>query len=402
MLTHIEIEGFKSFGSPATKVEVTPLTFFVGPNASGKSNFLAALEFLQMAVRHDVETAVTAFGGVSEVWNKRLREEGSSAPLRIRIRDDVFEDLGPYAFEHHQLDSYDYELTLDLAAEDAPPSVRSERLSAEISHADGKRISYKLIRQRNTLKIFNELVNPAAPHSRNEDIPQPASGRLIPSFAFDLIPVILRSRILKWKFYHIDPGTARKAYREIPWPNLGRAGENLSVILNQMKQSNDGKILASVEAALRGMVPGFKKIHSVPVGENLTFQVEESGIIGKFEPDSVSDGTVRLLALIAITLDAAPGDLIAVEEPENGLHPHLIPEIVEHFRYCTNEGAQVFATTHNPDFLDHASPDEVFLCAKVDGFTRFAHAASQAEVDVFRGSFSLGELWEQGAMGGVP
>lgn len=402
MLTHIEIEGFKSFGSPAAKVDVTPLTFFVGPNASGKSNFLAALEFLQTAVRHDVETAVAAFGGVSEVWNKRLREQEASAPLRIRIRDEPHEDLASYAFENHRLDAYDYELALDLPADDASPSVRTERLSADISHADGKRISYRITRQRNTLNIFNELVNQAAPLRRNEDIPQPASGRLIPSFAFDLIPVILRSRILKWRFYHIDPVTARKAYRDIPWPNLGRSGENLAVILNQMKQSNDGKPLASVEAALRGMVPGFKKIHSVPNGEHLTFQVEESGISGKFEPDSVSDGTVRLLALIAIALDTAPGDLIAVEEPENGLHPHLIPEIVEHFRYCTDEGAQVFATTHNPDFLDEALPDEVFLCAKADGFTRFAHAASQPEVEAFRRSFSLGELWEQGAMGGVP
>ena len=62
MLTHIEIEGFKSFGTPAAAVDVTPLTFLVGPNASGKSNFLAALEFLQTAVRHDVETAIAAFG----------------------------------------------------------------------------------------------------------------------------------------------------------------------------------------------------------------------------------------------------------------------------------------------------------------------------------------------------
>ncbi len=402
MLTHVEIEGFKSFGSPATKVEVTPLTFFVGPNASGKSNFLAALEFLQTAVRHDVETAVAEFGGISEVWNKRLREQNSSALLRIRIRDEVFEDLGSYGFQHHQLDSYDYELALDLPADDAPPSVRSERLSAEISYPNDKRISYRLIRQQNKLKILNELVNPAAPHSRHEDIPQPASGRLIPSFAFDLIPVILRSRILKWKFFHIDPITARKAYRDIPWPNLGRAGENLSVILSQMKQSSDGKLLASVESALRGMVPGFKKIHSVPVGENLTFQVEESGITGKFEPDSVSDGTVRLLALIAITLDTAPGDLIAIEEPENGLHPHLIPEIVEHFRYCTSEGAQVFATTHNPDFLDEVSPDDIFLSDKDDSSTRLIRASSVPDIEPFRRSFSLGELWEQGALGGTP
>ena len=401
MLTHIEIEGFKSFGSPAATVDVKPLTFFVGPNASGKSNFLAALEFLQTAVRHDVETAVTAFGGVSEVWNKRLREQDSSVLLRIRIRDEVFEDLGSYAFENHRLDAYDYQLALAAQPNDGQFKVESERLTAEISNSEGEKISHEISRRANTVEVTSNLTNPSFKSTDTINIPQPASGRLIPNFSFDIVPVILRGRILNWRFYHINAATARQACREIPWTGLGRSGENLAVALNRWKRHN-GKALAAAEAALRGMVPGFAKLHPVSTGEKLSFQVEEDNITGTFDPDSVSDGTVRLLALLTITLNVAPGELIAIEEPENGLHPHLIPEIAEHFRYCTDEGAQVFATTHNPNFLDEASPNEVFLCTKVGGFTRLAQAASQPEVEVFRRSFSLGELWEQGAMGGVP
>lgn len=401
MLTHIEIEGFKSFGSPATKVEVTPLTFFVGPNASGKSNFLAALEFLQTAVRHDVETAVAEFGGISEVWNKRLREEGSSAPLRIRIRGEVFEDLGSFAFENHRLDAYDYELALDMQPGGGHFKVESERLIADISNSEGEQISHRVSRRANTVEVTSNLTNPIVKSTDKISIPQPASGRLIPNFSFDIVPVILRGRILNWKFYHINAATARQAYREIPWSGLGRSGENLSVALNQWKQ-HDGKALAAAEAALRGMVPGFAKLHPVSTGEKLSFQVEEDKVTDRFDPDSVSDGTVRLLALLTITLGVAPGDLIAIEEPENGLHPHLIPEIMALFRYCANEGAQVFATTHNPDFLDEAAPNEVFLCDKVNGFTRLVRVASIAHIEAFRRSFSLGELWEQGAMGGTP
>ena len=402
MLTHIEIEGFKSFGSPAATVDVTPLTFFVGPNASGKSNFLAALEFLQTAVRHDVETAVTAFGGVSEAWNKRLREEGSSAPLRISIRDEVSEDLSSYAFENHQLDAYDYELVLTAQPNGGQLTVESERLTAEISNSEGEQISYDISRRANTVEVTSNLTNPSFSSTDTINIPQLAAGRLIPNFSFDIIPIILRGRILNWKFYHINTATARQAYRDIPWPNLGPSGENLAVVLSHMKKSNNGNYLASIEAALRGMVPGFKKVHPVPVGEHLAFQVEESNISERFNPDSVSDGTVRLLALLTITLNVAPGDLITIEEPENGLHPHLIPEIMALFRYCTDEGAQVFATTHNPDFLDEASPNEVFLCDKVNGSTHLVRAVSLQEVEAFRRSFSLGELWEQGALGGTP
>ena len=401
MLTHIEIEGFKSFGTPAATVDVTPLTFLVGPNASGKSNFLAALEFLQTAVRHDVETAVTAFGGVAEVWNKRFREQGSSALLRIRIRDEVFEDLGSYAFENHRLDAYDYELTLDSHPNSGHIKVESERLTAEISNGEGNQISHEIFRRANTVEVNSNLTNPSFSSTDRVSIPRPASGRLIPNFLFDIVPVILRGRILNWKFYHINAATARQAYREIPWTGLGRSGENLSVALNQWKR-HDGKALAAAEAALRGMVPGFARLHPVSTGEKLSFQVEEHNVSDRFDPDSVSDGTVRLLALLTISLNAVPGDLIAIEEPENGLHPHLIPEIMALFRYCTDEGAQVFSTTHNPDFLDEAAPNEVFLCNKVKGLTRLVRVATIPEIEAFRRSFSLGELWEQGALGGAP
>ncbi len=401
MLTHIEIEGFKSFGTPAAMVDVTPLTFLVGPNASGKSNFLAALEFLQTAVRHDVETAVTEFGGVSEIWNKRLREQDPSAPLRIRIRDEGSEDLGSYAFDKHRLDAYDYELALEAQPNGGQFKVESERLTAEISNSEGKKISYEVYRRANTLEVTSNLTNPSFNSTSTMNIPEPASGRLIPNFSFDIVPVILRGRILNWKFYHINAATARQAYREIPWTGLGRSGENLSVALNQWKR-HDGKALAAAESALRGMVPGFARLHPVSTGEKLSFQVEEHNVTDRFDPDSVSDGTVRLLALLTISLNAAPGDLIAIEEPENGLHPHLIPEIMALFRYCTDEGAQVFSTTHNPDFLDEAAPNEVFLCNKVKGLTRLVRVATIPEIEAFRRSFSLGELWEQGALGGAP
>ena len=401
MLTHIEIEGFKSFGSPAAKVDVSPLTFFVGPNASGKSNLLAALQFLQTAVRHDVETAVTEFGGVSEVWNKRRHKQGSSALLRIRIRDEGSEDLGSYAFEGRQLDSYDYELVLDAQPNDGQFKVESERLTADISNSEGEQISHEISRRTNTVEVTSNLTNPSFEGTDKVSIPEPASGRLIPDFLFDIVPVILRGRILNWKFYHINTATARQAYGEIPWTGLGRSGENLSVALNQWKR-HDGKALEAAEAALRGMVPGFARLHPVSTGEKLSFQVEEDNVTGRFDPDSVSDGTVHLLALLTITLNVAPGDLIAIEEPENGLHPHLIPEIAEHFRYCTQQGAQVVATTHNPDFLDEASPDEIFLCDKIDTSTRVIRASSVPDIEPFRQSFSLGELWEQGALGGTP
>ena len=83
MITQLQIEGFKSFGSPAEKIELGPLNFIVGANASGKTNLLHALRFLQNAVNHDVSYAVRKLGGNAEVSNKRLHQH---LPVRLAIK----------------------------------------------------------------------------------------------------------------------------------------------------------------------------------------------------------------------------------------------------------------------------------------------------------------------------
>ena len=91
MITEFSIEGFKSFGSPAEVVQLGSLNVVVGANASGKSNFIDALRFLQNAVIHDVSYAVSELGGTSEVGNKRLRQRREPKSVRFTLRlDDEF------------------------------------------------------------------------------------------------------------------------------------------------------------------------------------------------------------------------------------------------------------------------------------------------------------------------
>ena len=128
----------------------------------------------------------------------------------------------------------------------------------------------------------------------------------------------------------------------------------------------------------------------------------EDRIRGAINPASVSDGTIRLLALLVITTwGVKRSSLIAIEEPENGLHPHLSEHIVTVLR-TASERRQILITTHNPSLLDYMNPDEVVMCDKAEGFTRVKRASDIAEIERFRQHFSLGELWVQGTLGGIP
>ena len=408
MITELEIEGFKSFGSPAKKIELGPLNFIVGANASGKTNLLHALRFLQNAVNHDVSYAVSELGGSAEVRNKRLYQD---QPLRlaIKLEQEVKlsdpDDLPDGRDEDIVLRSWEYELALDLGSNETTPSIVAEALSTEVVWR-GQTSTATLKRENKKIIISDpmELLLPTGFQGQTLTIaiPEQESTRLALVVAgFFFFPAIfLRDEIRNWSFHNIIPGVARQPYREQPNAVLGSAGENLATILHRMTAEDR----ASIAQGLRGIVPGLKNVKTkkLPIQDTLAFQIVEDALNAAINPISVSDGTVRLLALLVLTTWIAPrASLIAIEEPENGVHPHLAENIVDMLR-SASEHSQLIVTTHAPDLLDHLEPSEVILCDKEDGFTKLRKASSVADIEQFRQHFSLGELWEQGVVGAIP
>ena len=138
MITELQIEGFKSFGSPGETIELGPLNFIVGANASGKTNLLHALRFLQNAVNHDVSYAVSELGGSAEVRNKHLGQQHTPKPVRLAIKVEKEvklsdpDDLPNGRDEDIVLRSWEYELALDLGSNETAPSIVAETLSTEV------------------------------------------------------------------------------------------------------------------------------------------------------------------------------------------------------------------------------------------------------------------------------
>ncbi len=128
----------------------------------------------------------------------------------------------------------------------------------------------------------------------------------------------------------------------------------------------------------------------------------EHGLQGGLNPDSVSDGTIRLIALMVIAhWTSTQATLIAIEEPENGVHPHLAGHLVGILRKAS-ETCQILATTHDPSFLNHLDATELILSDKVNGATRMSCANSVKNIEEFRQHFELGDLWMQGVLGATP
>jgi predicted ATPase len=113
-----------------------------------------------------------------------------------------------------------------------------------------------------------------------------------------------------------------------------------------------------------------------------------------------SDGTLKLLAYLTVLHDPAPPQFVGLEEPENFLHPRLLPELAEECRAAT-ERSQLLVTTHSPFFLNALKPEEVrVLYRDEQGYSQAIRASDIQGVPQFvEAGASMGHLWLEGRLG---
>jgi predicted ATPase len=79
----------------------------------------------------------------------------------------------------------------------------------------------------------------------------------------------------------------------------------------------------------------------------------------------LSDGVLRFLCLGAALLNPVVAPLVAIDEPELGFHPRLLPVVGDMIK-TASERTQVLITTHSPDLLSRFSIDEVAVMTRAD------------------------------------
>jgi len=97
------------------------------------------------------------------------------------------------------------------------------------------------------------------------------------------------------------------------------------------------------------------------------------------DPEFLSDGSLRILALLVSLLGEGP--VVAYEEPENFIHPHLLESVVDIIKRF---GKIVIITTHSPYPLDYVEPKDVILVTKVNGETKLRRLADTDEIKVVK------------------
>jgi predicted ATPase len=191
---------------------------------------------------------------------------------------------------------------------------------------------------------------------------------------------------------------------------LGQSGEYLPSVLGRLKETNR-QAFDRLIRRVRRLFPMISDISVTGRGwgwRSLSLH-ETNGQDVVFNSQQMSDGILRMLAITSMLyLDHIPS-VITFEEPENGVHPQLLREVVQILRELTQRKppnrSQVFLTTHSPyvldEFLDHA--EEVYCMDRPapQAGARIVRLSDNRQLVLARKNFSksLGEAWVSGIIG---
>ncbi|MFL6197547.1 MAG: AAA family ATPase [Thermoanaerobaculia bacterium] len=348
-LTRVILENYKSIAR--CDVALGPLSFLVGANGSGKSNFLDALGLVADSLRSSLDHAIRDRGGINEV---RLRSGGHPTHFGIRLEFSLHSSQwGYYAFRVGALKGGGF-------------VVQKEECSI----------------------VGPDILSPPVQYTVREG-KVTATSRVAPAASSDRLYLVNASGLPEFRplyealssmgFYNLNPDEIRDLQPPDTGELLARDGSNLASVLGQLQARSPG-MKQRVEEYLGKVVPGVQGVAAVAIGskETLEFRQQSEGSKKpwRFLAANMSDGTLRALGILVALFQSANGHrprvpLVGIEEPEVALHPAAAGVLLDALRDASQR-TQVLVTSHSPELLDDEQiPGEAILAVMAErGLTR--------------------------------
>ena len=359
---------------------ITPLTVLLGPNGSGKSTVFDVFAFLS-----DCFTV-----GLRKAWDKR----GRFKELRTRGAD------GPIEFELKYRERSDspiitYHLAIDESGKG--PFVAAEWLQWRRGQR-GKPFRFLDFERGAGRVISGEM--PDEQDQRVEeklDSPEMLAVSTLGQFARHPRVSALRRFITGWYLSYLTADQARSVPEAGPQERLSASGDNLPNVIQYLKEQHPER-LSEILATLTRRVPRLEKVDSEPMADGrLLLQIKDAPFERPILAKYASDGTLKMLAYLTVLYDPDPPQFVGIEEPENHLHPRLLPELVEECR-AASARTQLMVTTHSPFFVNGLRAEELWVLYRDEqGYTQARRAADMRGVKEFmEQGAQLGHLWMEG------
>ncbi len=363
-LDWITVEGFKSIAR-IERLELRPINVLIGPNGSGKSNFIGVFSFLNAIRNGTLGNYVARAGGAERVLHFGSKE---TPTLAIRVS---------FGNESNQ-----YKIELEPDESDGMyPSAETVYFWIKSQHPGPYESS--LPRRDGEAGISRSKIE-------------------------DKVAQYVRYYLDRWIHYQFHDTSAASPMKKTADVNDNRRlrsnGSNLAAFLYLLRETYEeeyGMIRRTVRLAMP-FLEDFVLKPSALNEDKIRLEWRHRGSDAYFDASSLSDGTLRFIALATLLLQpkSLRPSVILLDEPELGLHPYAITLLASLVRRASTD-TQVILATQSSLLLDHFGPEDVLVADRVNGATEFRRLESE-DLKEWLSDYSLGQLWEKNELGGRP
>ena len=395
MITRIEIDGFKTFDR--FTLDLRPFTAVVGPNASGKSNLFDAIKFVSRLAQTDIREAMQELRGRPEELFRRTSAGASDRmafAFEVLLEPDGVDPFGePFVLRTQRL-RYELEIAMRTGADRRLEGVyvQHEQCLPIRRKEDRASTAWKLgpVKYGGQIKAFMTMRSESGKESAVIEIRQDGPGKRGRPLALAVTEAsrtglstvttaefphlyALRTLLSSVQFLQIDPQASRRATDRLAPRRLLPDASNLATVLAKlMEETRTDKrpkgFLSDVAADLSSLIPSVADldVRDDPGDSEYSFSLRLRDS-QSFSSRVISDGTLRLLALVTILNDPRHGGVLCWEEPENGVHEARIPELMQLIRNAagaadsqrTPSYFQILLNTHSPVVMSALKDYEV-------------------------------------------
>lgn len=380
-IEYLRVENYRALKHVEFK-NLTPMTVLLGPNGSGKSTVFDVFAFLSECFE----------SGLRRAWDRRgrakeLKTRGCDGPVVIEIK-----------YKEPGFPTITYHLAVD-ERKGSPVVVEEWLRWKRGSH--GQPFRFLDYREGQGRAASGEL--PDEEDTRVEiplKSPDLIAVNALGQFADHPRVAALRDFITGWYVSYFSVDETRGQPEAGPQERLSRTGDNVANVIQYLAEQHPER-LEHVFEVLRSRVPRIERVLAEPMQDGrLLLQIKDAPFDNPVLARFASDGTLKMLAYLVLLYDPEPPSFIGIEEPENFLHPRLLPELAEECRAASERG-QLLITTHSPFLVNALRPEEVrVLYRDDDGYTQVVRAADIPGIPQFMDAgASLGHLWLEGRFG---
>ena len=360
------------------------MTVLIGPNGSGKSNFLSVFSLLHAVVEGRLQEYVGKAGGA-----ERVLHFGSRVTDRMEITLSFRDGKTKYRIELQpsQLDELipSIEVIEKIDEPDAGPVAISIHggVDKEAGISPGVRI-----------QSWEVGAGGRGEMRRNERMEEELK--------------YVRDLLGQMRLYHFHDTGFHSPMKKTADVHDNRYlrfdGSNLASFLYLLREKHEGSY-RSIVRTVRQVAPFFKDFALEPLLQNpntMRLEWEHVGTDAYFDASSLSDGTLRFMAIATLFLQPVEyrPSVIVLDEPELGMHPYAITLLASLMEQASVD-TQVIVSTQSSLLVDHFEPEDVVVADRVNGGTQFTRLES-SKLAAWLEDYSLGQLWEKNELGGRP